>query len=254
MRPAANCLDDEDYDPEAATSALKASWDDEEDDDVLDSWEAALDDDTPKAPAAPKAPKRASLAQKIKEREDKERAALEAAAVSNRAEEDSLAKKERLKKAEQDADLDNVADLIGDLNVHPAAAKLAKEKAAAAERAAAAPAKLSDFAVFKPKNKNEFETLRKTLVPILTDLNGVSNMHYSNFTTDVCRDISKPLSTDQIRKVVSTLNALISDKVRQERQNRGKKAKPQVKGASAKIDDTRDTTNYDDFDDDLDFM
>lgn len=193
-----------------------------------------------------------SLAQKIKDREQKEREQLEAAAVAARAEEDPLAKKERLKKAELEADLKNAADLIGDLNVHPRAAKLAKEKAEAA--AVAGPTKLSDLAVFHPKTKPEFETLRKTLVPILTDLNEVSNMHYSNFTTDLCRDTCKPMNIDQIRKVVSTLNALISEKLRQERANRGKKAKPQVKGMSSKVDDALDTTNYDDFDDDDDFM
>lgn len=159
-----------------------------------------------------------------------------------------------MKKAELDADLAHAADLLGDLNVHPRAAQLAKEKEAAAAAAAAAPAKLSDFQVFHPKTKQEFETLKKTLVPILTDLAPVSNMHYSNFATDLCRDTCKPLSVDQIRKVVSTLNALTSEKLRLERANRGKKAKPQVKGASAKIDDSKDLTNYDDFDDDEDFM
>ena len=150
--------------------------------------------------------------------------------------------------------MDNAADLIGDLNVHPRATQLEKEKAAALERAAAAPAKLSDFQVFHPTNKNEFENLRKTLVPILTDLNQVSALHYSNLATDLSRDVCKPLTIDQIRKVVATLNALISEKLRQERANRGKKAKPQVKGISMKVDEAKDTTNYDDFDDDLDFM
>lgn len=217
-----------------------------------------MSDDEQKAKAASaaaaKGPKRVSLAQKIKEREQKEREELEAAAVKGLAEEDESAKKERLKKAELEADLNHAADLIGDLNVHPRAAQLAKEKAEKAAAAAAAPAKLSDFQVFHPKTKTEFETLRKTLVPILTDLAEVSNLHYSNFVTDLCRDTSKALSVDQIRKVISTLNALSSEKLRQERANRGKKTKPQVKGASAKIDDSKDLTNYDDFDDDVDFM
>ncbi|KAF5096779.1 hypothetical protein D0Z03_001551 [Geotrichum reessii] len=248
--------DDEDYDPEVATSALKASWDDEEDEAVLDDWEAALDDDEDKPAVKPvaKAPKKVSIAQKIKEREQKDREERESAAVKNLAEEDSKAKKERLRKAELDADLNNAADLIGDINIHPRAAKLEKEKAEAAAKAAAGPAKLSDFQIFHPVNKTEFENLRKTLTPILTDLNQVSAMHYSNFATDLSRDVCKPLSVDQIRKVVATLNALVSEKLRQERANRGKKAKPQVKGISMKVDDAKDMTNYDDFDDDLDFM
>lgn len=150
--------------------------------------------------------------------------------------------------------MNNAADLIGDINIHPRAAKLEKEKADAAAKAAAGPAKLSDFQIFHPTNKTEFENLRKTLTPILADLNQVSAMHYSNLATDLSRDVCKPLTVDQIRKVVATLNALVSEKLRQERANRGKKAKPQVKGISMKVDDAKDMTNYDDFDDDLDFM
>jgi translation initiation factor 3 subunit J len=62
------------------------------------------------------------------------------------------------------------------------------------------------------------------------------------------------LSSDQARKVTSTLNALTNDKQRDERANRGKKQKPLVKQASLKNDSSKDTTNYDDFDDDDDFM
>lgn len=198
-------------------------------------------------------PKKVSIGKKIEERERKEREELEASAVKNLADEDESAKRERLKKAELDADLDNAADLLGDIDIHPRA-----KKTAAVAAAAAAPAptvqKLSDFQLFHPKTGPEFDKLRKTLVPILTDLSKVSTLHYSNFTTDLCRDTCKVLTTDQIRKVISTLNAVVSDKVKQERLNRGKKPKVQVRGASAKIDDAKDITNYDDFDDDLDFM
>ncbi|VVT46405.1 uncharacterized protein SAPINGB_P001197 [Magnusiomyces paraingens] len=242
--------DDEDYDVDAASSALKASWDDEIEGDALDSWENALDEDDednkPKAPTH----KRVPLKQKLKEKEEKERLELEAKAL-NLKEEDAQAKKERLKQVEQDNDMANLADLMGGADIHPRARANANKEAVAA---APLPSKLSDFQVFHPSTKPEFETLRKTLVPILSDLNKVSNVHYANLVTDITRDLSKTLSQDQIRKIISTLNAVASEKQRAERANRGKKPKAQLKSSSAKMEDKLDTTNYDDGLDDDDFM
>lgn len=240
--------DDDDYDVDTASSALKASWDDEIEGDALDSWENASDDDEPKAAAAPTR-QRVPLKQKLKEKEEKERLELEANALALK-EEDSAAKKERLKQVEQSNDMDNLADLMGGADVHPRSKQTSKVAAAVAT-----PAKLSDFQVFHPSTKQEFETLRKTIVPILSDTAPASNLHYSNLVTDIARDLCKPLNQDQIRKIVSTLNAVISDKQRAERANRGKKPKAQLKAASAKKEDKLDTTNYEDDDlDDDDFM
>lgn len=242
--------DDEDYDPEVASSALKASWDDEEEDAEFASWENALDDDDQKPKESTH--KRVPLKQKIKEKEEKERLERESKALELK-EEDDVSKKQRLRELEEENDMKNLGDLMGEADIHPKAKQTAKANESSSF--AATPAKLSDFQVFHPTTKQEFETLRKTLVPILTDLATVSPLHYSNLTTDLARDLCKGLSQDQIRKVISTLNAVMTEKQRAERANRGKKPKAQLKGASAKINDDIDTTNYgdDDFDDD-DFM
>lgn len=133
-----------------------------------------------------------------------------------------------------------------------------KAKAAAAAQPAAAPSneptKLSDLAIFKPSSKQEFENLRKTIVPLLTELSETSNLNYSNFVIELTRDLTKALNRDQIAKVTSTVNSVANEKQRQERQNRGKKQKPVAKAASLKVNEEKDTTNYDDFDDDVDFM
>lgn len=244
--------DDEDYDADLASSNLKASWDDEEEDAAFDSWENALDDDDEKkAPARKHVP----LKEKIKEREEKERLEREAKALALR-EENEAEKKERLKKLEQENDMANVADLMGDIDIHPRAKQTAKVTAAATQ-AAAGPSKLSDLKIFNPTNKQEFEDLRKTITPILKDLQKVSSIHYPNLVTDLSRDLTKTLNQDQIRKVISTLNAVLSEKQRADRANRGKKPKAQLKGLSSKVDESKDTTNYDDIPDDFgddDFM
>lgn len=228
-------------------------FDDEEEDGVLDSWEAGDSDE--EKPAAPKAPakKKMSIQQKIAEREKKEREERERHAVANKAAEDSDAKKQREQKAQVDSDLNNAAALFGEVNLHPKA-RAGAAVSAPEGSAAAGPTKLSDLAIFKPTNKQEFDNLRKTLAPLLNELSEKSNLQYGNFVVELTRDLAKSLTRDQIAKVNSTLNAVASEKQREERANRGKKKKPVAKAASLKVDENKDTTNYDDFDEDVDFM
>lgn len=229
-------------------------FDDEEEDGVLDSWEAG-DSDEEEKPAAPKAPtkKKMSIQQKIAEREKKEREERERQAVATKAAEDAESKKQREQKAQVDSDLNNAAALFGEVNLHPKARASAAPAEAPAQEAAG-PAKLSDLAIFKPTNKQEFDNLRKTLAPLLSELSEKSSLQYGNFVVELARDLAKALTRDQIAKVNSTLNAVASEKQREERANRGKKKKPVAKAASLKVDDNKDTTNYEEFDDDVDFM
>lgn len=234
--------DDEEY--EVPTHQ---NFDDEEDIGVAESWDIESEDEGQKAPTRKRVPMavRAEEREKIQQ-EQREKAALE------QAEESEALRKERLRKAELDSDLNNAASLFGQVDIHPRA------KAAPAQSpppsTANQPQKLSDLAIFKPKSKQDFDNLRKTLVPILTDLAEENGLTFPNFAIDFIRDLCKPLTSDQARKVTSTLNALTNDKQREERLGRTKKKKPIVKAASQKLDEAKDTTNYDEFDDDDDFM
>lgn len=245
--------DDEDYDPELASASLQNAWDDEiEEDAIADSWENALNDDNDQ----PKAPTRVrqSLKQVLAQKEAKEREELDAKALALK-EEDAASRKERLAQIEQENDIKNLTDLMGAADVHPRALAAAKKRESGVAAASSDPSKLSDFKVFHPTDKAGFDTLRKTLVPIISDLSSVSSIHYPNLVTDMTRDLSKKLSQDQIRKLIATLNAVISEKQREERANRGKKPKAQLKGVSGKQSDNLDTNTYEaeDFGDD-DFM
>jgi translation initiation factor 3 subunit J len=163
--------------------------------------------------------------------------------------EDPKLVKERSKAAELQSDLKNASDLFAEMHVHP------RERANKQEPVAAMPTKLSDLPLFKPKTKQDFDNLRKTLVPLLTSLQEKNSLQFANFITDFCRDCCKPLSSDQSRKVASTISAVSNEKQREERLNRGKKQKPMVKQASLKVNEDKDTTNYGEFeDDDDDFM
>jgi translation initiation factor 3 subunit J len=231
-------------------AAARGNFDDEEEDGILDSWEAAGESEDEEAKLSGPTRKRVPVQVRVSERERKEQEERERAALAA-AEETEEAKRERLRKAEQDSDLNHAATLFGEIDIHPRA----KAASPRPEPVAAGPAKLSDLAIFKPNTKQEYDSLRKTLVPIITDLHeSAGSIQFAAFITDFVRDVCKPLTSDQARKVTSTLNALTNDKQREERANRGKKPKPTVKQATLKNDSSKDITNYDQFDDEDDFM
>lgn len=220
--------EDEDFDvPVAATADLDFEEDDEG---LMGDWEAAAessDEDKPKKGAAPK-PKLSHadrIAQrKRKEQDERERKALE--------------KNEHLSKADQqraqeESDLVNASDLLAAADVHPRARAAQSAKPAPKQEG---PAKLSDLAIFQATSAKDYTDLRKTLAPVVNDLaeKNKANLH-SNFIIELCRDMCKPLTSDQVHKVISTLNAIANDKYREERARRlGARAKPNVKVAASK--------------------
>ncbi|EER30418.1 conserved hypothetical protein [Candida tropicalis MYA-3404] len=281
--------DDEDFDiPSNNASAAVASWEDEEDDDpVLESWDVDPEEEErkKKAAKAEEAKRKAELKAKedaLKAKKDAKRKELEEFDQL-----DEKTRKELLRKAELNADLNNAADLFGglgvagddedfDINEHPRErANKQKLAAAAAKRPVLTKdTPLEEHPLFQPTNKAEYEKLRKTLGTTLTALSEDSPLLYSsNLAIDLIRDLSQPLSVEHLRKVISTLNVVIKEKEKQERQARLKKAggtatggagkkkakpaaRPNVGGgggfkkdAFADLDDGQ----FDDFDDD-DFM
>ncbi|ODV79582.1 translation initiation factor eIF3 subunit [Suhomyces tanzawaensis NRRL Y-17324] len=276
--------DDEDFDaPTTKTTApaAAASWEDEEEDEVLESWEIDEEEVARKKKEAEAQKQKEKAELKKKQEEAKAKKLGKHKVVSEFDDVDEATRKELLRKAELSADLNNAADLFGglgvagdddfDINEHP------REKArrAAAAVAARKPVLSKDTPIdshplFQPTNKAEFESLRKTLGPVLTDLAEDSLMNYSSgLAIDLIRDLAQPLSVENLRKVLSTLNVVIKDKERQERQNRlkktggtstggagKKKAKPAARpnvGGGFKKDGMDELDDFDDFGDD-DFM
>lgn len=247
--------DDEDFDIPTTSKTAAASWEDEaEDDQVLESWDVDEEEEARKKKAEEDKRK---AEQKKKQEEQKAKKAAAKSGEQKPLEIDTVdeaTRREMLRKAELEADLNNAADLLGGLGVandkldeltaHP------KERAAA-KAAASVPSRpamtkdtpLEEHPLFQPSNKQEFEKLRKALSTILTGLAEDSLLNYSSsLAIDLIRDLVKPLTTENTRKVVSTLNVIMKDKERQDRQARllksggtatggagKKKAKPAVK-------------------------
>lgn len=255
-------IDDEDFEvPTSSSAKVVDSWEDEfadEDEPLAESWDVEEEEKPkPKPKAKPAASKKP--VKSVKPELDLDNV-------------DEKTRKELLRQAELDSDLNNAADLFGGLGVneHP------REKAAreAAAREAAQPKITADTPIeahplFQPETKQDYEKLRKALSPALTKLNEQSSLNYaSGLAIDLVRDLTKPLSTENIRKVISTLTVLSKEKEREERQARlaksggtatggaGKKkntkARPNLGGAFKKDTDIV-VDNYDDFGED-DFM
>lgn len=272
--------DDEDFDiPTKTVAAPVALWEDEEDDEPLleELWD--VDEEEVKAKKAAEAAAKEAERLRLKAKHD----ATVAARKSKKNGEqkmldidlvDEATRKEMLKAAELNADLNNAADLFGGLGVaeeHPRErAERLKQQAQTAKPVLAltADTPLDVHPLFKPKTKPEFEKLRKTLAPALTGLAEELQLNYTSaLAVDLIRDLAKPLAGDQLRKVISTLEVMLKEKARADRQARlakaggtatggagKKKAKPKLQsGMSLKKDDDLETTNYDDFGDD-DFM
>ncbi|GME93856.1 unnamed protein product [Ambrosiozyma monospora] len=180
-----------------------------------------------------------------------------------------------LKEAQLNSDLNNAADLFGGLGVadvseHPRARALAKEREEKEkELKLTKDTPLNAHPIFDVETKQDYEKLRKTLSSTLTPLAKKSPLQYSNnLTIDLVRDLCGPLTLEQTRKVVSTLNALVTQKTKEERQARLKKTggtstggagKKKVKG-TVNVGSAFKKDNYDDYlggDDDFgddDFM
>jgi translation initiation factor 3 subunit J len=110
--------------------------------------------------------------------------------------------------------------------------------------------------IFKPTTKANFDQLRDVLVPLLTA--NKKKPHYSLFLQDFTRELTKDLSSEQIRTVSSKLTALANEKQKEEKAaEKGGKKKGKAAGkvglaGATKVADKQDTTNYGDNDyDDL---
>lgn len=274
--------DDDDF--EVNNNAGGGSWEDEADDEaLLDSWDVDPDqvEKEKKEAEAKKAAEKAALKKKQEEQKLKKKGLFKNAAISQLDDLDENTRKELLKQAELNADLNNAADLFSglgvaeDINAHPrdriTQDQIDAAKAKNTGKQLTRDTPLEEHPLFQPANKQEYERLRKTLAASLVQMNDDNPMLFAlSLGIDLIRDVAQSLSLENTRKVVSTLNVMVKDKERAERQARlkktggtatggagKKKAKPAARpnvGSFKKDEfDGMDDGQFDDFGDD-DFM
>ena len=115
------------------------------------------------------------------------------------------------------------------------------------------PAATLDFTalpLFDPKTKLQFEKLRDTLVPVIS--NNSKKAHYVMFLQEFTKQLAKDLPSDQIKKISSVLTALSNEKMKEEKlaEKGGKKSKAQKTKvalvASRNATSNADVNAYDD--------
>merc|ERR1711939_892541 len=231
--------------PQAAVSTRRKFDDEEDDSDVLDSWDAAEDSEVEREKAKVAAERKAkadaevaankkSKAQRIAEKQAEKARRLAEESDEESSEEDEATRRERLRRTEQESDLKHAEDLFGNIGISNS------RKATTAANAVVIDSKdpnstvdLTALPLFDPKTKLQFEKLRDTLVPVISNNN---------------------------KKIASTLTALSNEKMKEEKnaEKGGKKSKAQKTKvalvASRNVSAVADTQAYDDDFGDDDFM
>ncbi|WPH03666.1 Hypothetical protein R9X50_00654900 [Acrodontium crateriforme] len=267
--------DDEESDSTPPSSppliaARRGKFDDEEDGEVLDSWENDEDSEVERekekkaAEAKAKADELAKANHKTKSQriEEKRMAALrrkmeEEMDMTSDEEETEAEKRARLRAQEQEADLKNAEDLFSGIGINPKRGDKAITVQEGDDPSQAVD--LSSLKLFNPATAAQFTKLRETLVPLL--LSNSKKPQYPLFVPEFAKQIAKDLSSEQIKKVASALTALSNEKLKEEKaaDKGGKKTKAAKTksslNASRDVSMRADTMAYDDDGlDDGDFM
>ncbi|KAL1958786.1 hypothetical protein VTO42DRAFT_3905 [Malbranchea cinnamomea] len=253
--------------PRLYTAPRRRFDDEEESDEVLDSWDAAEDSEAEREKAAKAAEAKAkaeaeaaaqkkSKAQRIKEHQER-RKAQKAAEDDDSSEEDEAARRARLKATEKESDLKHAEDLIGDIDLN--------QKRSGPKSAVIAdpndPTKSIDLGtipLFRPATKQQFQDLTSTLIPLLTAQS--KKPQYALWVQDFARQLVKDLPSADIKKVASALTTAGNEKLKEEKaaEKGGKKSKGSKKATlvGGREATRADLTAYDDVDDldDDDFM
>jgi translation initiation factor 3 subunit J len=118
--------------------------------------------------------------------------------------------------------LKHAEDLFGGLSVANT-----KTKPVTAKTASGDAVELSTLDLFKPGNKESFDTLRKTLATLLAP--AAKKPLYTSFLQDLVADLTKEMSSEQVKKTATRLTAISNEKLKEEKaaDKGGKKSKAQ---------------------------
>ncbi|KTG13114.1 hypothetical protein cypCar_00010866 [Cyprinus carpio] len=223
----ADSWDADSFDPEEPIkkAAVHDKWEGEdEDDDVKDNWdddEEEEKEEEKKSEAKPAEKKK--LSEKIKEKENLQRKKQEELLKQLQEPENSteltpeeeLAEKLRVKKLQEDSDLELAKEVFG--------------------IDAMSPSTKEDFTEFERLLKEKISSYEKSV-------------HYSSFLETLFRDLCLSLEVEDFKKISNSLTVLLSEKQRQEKANKGKKKKKGVvPGGGLKATKRDDLADYGEF-------
>lgn len=255
--------------PTVAPIARRGKFEDEEDEDVLESWDAAEDSEVERekakkaaeAKAKAEAEAKANHKSKAQRIEEHRQAALRRRQMEDEGEseeeETEAERRARLRQQELDGSRAQAEELFGDLTVSNK--RSGKAVTIADENDPNNTINLSSLSIFNPNTKDQFTKLRETLVPLIAA--NSKKGQYTLFLQEFTKQIAKELPSEQIKKIASGLTTLSNEKMKEEKaaEKGGKKTKAAktktTLNASRDVGVRADTRAYDDDDfGDDDFM
>ncbi|KAG7324004.1 hypothetical protein KOW79_012020 [Hemibagrus wyckioides] len=235
----ADSWDADSFEPEEPIkkASVHDKWEGEdEDEDVKDNWDDEEEEEEKvtetKTAAVTKPSEKKKLSDKIKEKESLQkkkqeefRKQLEESKDSTECTpEEELAEKLRVKKLQEDSDLELAKDAFGIVSNNVTGID------------AMSPSSKDDF--------TEFERLLKEKISLYE-----KSIHYSSFLESLFRDLCLSLEVEDLKKINNSLTVLLSEKQRQEKQNKGKKKKKGgLPGGGLKAKMKDDFDDYGEFD------
>ncbi|KAM8762709.1 eukaryotic translation initiation factor 3 subunit J-B [Acanthopagrus schlegelii] len=219
----------------AAAAPLVDKWEGEdEDEDVKDNWDDEDEDEDKKAEITKtetKVSEKKKLMEKIKEKENrlkKKQQELRKVMDEKQEEltpEEQLAEKLRVKKLQEDADLELAKDAFGVSSTSNS---------------------VTGIDAMCPSSKEDFTEFEKLLKEKITQFE--KSVHYSSFLDSLFRELCISLEVEDLKKVSNSLSVLLSEKQKQEKQNKGKKKKKGVVPGGGLKAQMRDDLDYASFD------
>uniref|UniRef100_A0A3Q3KBQ5 Uncharacterized protein n=1 Tax=Monopterus albus TaxID=43700 RepID=A0A3Q3KBQ5_MONAL len=140
--------------------------------------------------------------------------------------EEQLAEKLRVKKLQEDADLELAKDAFG---VSSTSSNI-----------------ITGIDAMCPSSKEDFTEFEKLLKEKISQFE--KSVHYSSFLDSLFRELCISLEVDDLKKISNSLSVLLSEKQKQEKQNKGKKKKKGVLPGGGLKAQLRDDLDYAEFD------
>lgn len=217
-------------------AAVLDKWEGEdEEEDVKDNW----DDDEEEEEKTEEAKKpetkvseKKKLIEKIKEKENrlkkKQQELKEMQVVQAEVSpEEQLAEKLRVKKLQEDSDLELAKDAFG-------------------VSTSTVSNSVSGIDAMCPSSKEDFTEFEKLLKEKISQFE--KSVHYSSFLESLFRELCISLEVEDLKKVSNSISVLLSEKQKQEKQNKGKKKKKGVVPGGGLKAQMRDDLDYAEFD------
>ncbi|CAK4034490.1 Eukaryotic translation initiation factor 3 subunit J [Lecanosticta acicola] len=275
MAPTKTSWDDEEESssgessPAPVAAVRRGKFDDEEDEDVLESWDAAEDSDEEreKAKKAAEAKAKAEAAAKANHKSKSQRVEeIRNQRLRQRAEEedeeseeeDEAEKRARVRASEKASDMQHAEELFGGVGGVPDSRGASKAVTVQQGDDPSDTVDLASLKIFNPQTAAQFAKLRETLVPLLNQ-NG-KKASYEGFMKEFTKQIVRDLNSEQVKKIASGLTAISNEKMKEEKaaEKGGKKTKAAktktTLNASRNVAREADTAAYDDGLEDDDFM